>query len=79
VFGVTREIKKKFKEKSSIFEEKNRFFYFLLLSGNPWGSSKNVSPFGPSAWRAIAKDYKARKVISEVYTSFVLQCTVSGR
>ena len=23
--------------------------------------------------------YNARKVISEVYTSFVLQCTVSGR
>ena len=25
------------------------------------------------------KDCNARKVISEVYTSFVLQCTVSGR
>ena len=25
------------------------------------------------------KDCKARKVISEVYTSLVLQCTVSGR
>jgi len=26
---------------------------------------------------AVCKDCKARKVISEVYTSFVLQCTVS--
>ena len=26
-----------------------------------------------------AQGYNARKVISEVYASFVLQCTVSGR
>ena len=27
----------------------------------------------------VVQGYNARKVISEVYASFVLQCTVSGR
>jgi len=40
----------------------------------------NTNKFG-SLFRLIGasyQDYNARKVISEVYSSFVLQCTVSG-
>ena len=37
--------------------------------------------FVPNAAHSISpgQGYNARKVISEVYASFVLQCTVSGR
>ena len=34
---------------------------------------------GPIKGEGGGQDYNARKVISKVYASFVLQCTVSGR
>ena len=33
----------------------------------------------PSRLQTLPQGYNARKVILEMYTSFVLQCTVSGR
>ena len=33
----------------------------------------------PSRLQTLPQGYNARKVISEVYASFELQCTVSGR
>ena len=45
------------KGKKSLFEKKNlnknvEICYPLLLSGQPWVSLKNVSPFGPAVWPA---------------------------
>jgi len=36
-----------------------------------------MSPRGPRAQVTHGQEFNARKVISEVYASFVLQCTVT--
>ena len=45
-----------------------------LLTGQ-----KELNSFLMSLIHTLAQGYNARNVISEVYASFVLQCSVSGR
>ena len=48
---------------------------------NNFAKKTSKAQRGMLCWqnRRLSQSCKSRKVISEVYTSFVLQCTVSGR
>jgi len=53
-------------------------FVFLGFLGH-FSSLEEADLFGVLSRCAWYQGYNARKVISEVYASFVLQCTVYGR
>ena len=57
----------------NIFFTSVKSFYFNYCLPPPPSRKKYHKPE-----LCVVQGYNARKVISEVYTSFVLQCTVSG-